>query len=262
MPSTDPEGIDPRIITRLRERASGSPSKDLYSRIVGRATETAQRTPPAPWALSRRPSAGLVAAGVAGVVVLLSAALLTRPPAGQRAAPGSSSVGGLTTATATATTTLGADRPTRDPARPAPPSSCPVTVPSPPFVPPSPFPRRYPHLEGDSQYAWYGTPSLWTALDTRGEVWWALPRTDLGLTNKTFWYSAAYSVLREPVPDIVVRAVKLDTGEMLEGEWPTNAVDGSGESMLVGVDVPSTGCWVFTGAYRGAKLTFTVWVAD
>jgi hypothetical protein len=32
-------------------------------------------------------------------------------------------------------------------------------------------------------------------------------------------------------------------------------------AMLVGVDVPTAGCWEITGRYGGHELSFTVWVA-
>jgi hypothetical protein len=32
--------------------------------------------------------------------------------------------------------------------------------------------------------------------------------------------------------------------------------------MLVGVYVPTPGCWEITGEYRGEKLSFVVWVKE
>jgi hypothetical protein len=31
--------------------------------------------------------------------------------------------------------------------------------------------------------------------------------------------------------------------------------------MLVGVDIPTLGCWEITGQYNGTELSFVVWIA-
>jgi len=47
----------------------------------------------------------------------------------------------------------------------------------------------------------------------------------------------------------------------LHASTATNAfADDIGSSILVGVDIPSTGCWEITGQLKGKYLSFVVWV--
>jgi hypothetical protein len=81
------------------------------------------------------------------------------------------------------------------------------------------------------------------------------------LTTKIFWASVDYDYHKEEYPDLKV------TGRRLDGNAPplvtdeaTNAFPGPGAAMLVGVYVPTPGCWEITGDYKGQKLSFVVWV--
>ncbi len=132
------------------------------------------------------------------------------------------------------------------------PASCPVTrPPNPPFVPPSPFPPTAPPLY---QGFWFGTEALWT-----------MPRTDgiwRGLAWKVFWWRRGYDYQSDPRPDLIV------TGRRLDAPAPPFTVSGAtngnrsdiGSFMLVGVDVPTPGCWEITGQGAGANLSFVMWV--
>ena len=40
----------------------------------------------------------------------------------------------------------------------------------------------------------------------------------------------------------------------------TNAFPGPAAAMLVGVYIPTPGCWEITGEYKSQKLSFVVWV--
>jgi hypothetical protein len=59
------------------------------------------------------------------------------------------------------------------------------------------------------------------------------------------------------------------TGQRLDGKAPlvkvlkaTNASAADiGDAMLVSVDFPTLGCWQITGKYKGAELSFVVWLA-
>jgi hypothetical protein len=86
--------------------------------------------------------------------------------------------------------------------------------------------------------------------------------------DRTFWWSENYSP-SEPAEVTV-------TAEHLNGSAPTvkyGAVVGSGfnpfmlapthESVtMVGVGKPESGCWELTAEYRGASLSYVVWVSD
>jgi len=59
------------------------------------------------------------------------------------------------------------------------------------------------------------------------------------------------------------------SGERLDAAAPpllaseaTNAYAADiGSAMLVGVDLPTLGCWKITGKYSDSELSFVVWVA-
>jgi hypothetical protein len=140
----------------------------------------------------------------------------------------------------------------------APPADCPITVPpEPPFVPPPPYDQL--GFEGEF---WYGSNALWTAARHNG-TWEALPHNPGGYTQKVFWWREGYVWTEEPEPNLEVTAERLDAEapsvHVLKG---TNAYAADiGSAMLVGVDLPTLGCWKITGKYGGTELSFVVWVA-
>jgi hypothetical protein len=136
---------------------------------------------------------------------------------------------------------------------------CPLTKPNGAFTPP-PRPGADYDLSGDRR--WYGTAKLWTWLMVDGEVWAGLPRSDAGLTQKTFWWREGYDVRREPTPAITVLGMRLD-GPGRFGFGPgTNASFGQGSAMLVGIQVPEPGCWEVTARYYDESLSYVVWVGQ
>ena len=139
-----------------------------------------------------------------------------------------------------------------------PPPSCPITVPQdPPFVPPSPYDTL--GFEGEF---WYGSNSLWTVVRQDG-IWEGLPHNPTGYTQKVFWWREGYIWNEEPEPEIIVTGERLDaSAPPLIASRGTNAFAADiGSAMLVGVDLPTLGCWKITGKYGGTELSFVVWVA-
>ncbi len=143
--------------------------------------------------------------------------------------------------------------------RPVAPASCPVTrPPAVPFTPPGE------HKMGkDDNNFWWGTEKLWIALPKSGTVWGWLPRApgEPDLTAKIFWGSVDFDHHRKEDYDLKV------TGRRLDGDAPpiwvdkvTNALFVPNAAMLTGVHVPTPGCWEITGAYKGRKLSFVVWL--
>jgi len=142
-----------------------------------------------------------------------------------------------------------------------PPASCPVTILSASqFTPPSPY-------ELSDKTFWLGTEKLFIAIRKSGEVWGWGPHEPgqedqvQPLTTKTFWGSLDFNYREEYPPKLKV------TGKRLDGEAPplltlpaTNAFPGPAAAMLVGVYVPTPGCWEITGEYKGQKLSFVVWL--
>jgi hypothetical protein len=137
---------------------------------------------------------------------------------------------------------------------------CPVTKPEPAFTAPLPSPAKPPE---NYQSDWFGTADLYTMLRFGGEVWRGLPHNPDGLTQKTFWWSSNWPFRSELEPNVSVVGVRLDGPGRFEAGHPgTNASADFGVAMLVGVDIPTTGCWRLTATYRGADLSYIVLVED
>lgn len=146
-----------------------------------------------------------------------------------------------------------------------PPASCPVTAPpAVPFTPPGPYEPIEP--SANRKIFLLGTEKLWTDVRKSG-VWYWAPHAPghehevQPLTAKTFWGSVDFNYREEYPPKLKV------TGRRLDGEapplltlTPTNAFPGPAAAMLVGVYVPTPGCWEITGDYKGQKLSFVVWL--
>jgi hypothetical protein len=149
--------------------------------------------------------------------------------------------------------------PSVDEQRPVAPASCPVTrAPAVLFRPPG-----LPEMGKDDNDFFFGTEKLWTALLKSGAVWGWAPRgpDQPDLTAKVFWGSVDYDRHREGNADLKV------TGRRLDGDAPplvanrtTNALGDPYDAMLTGVYMPTPGCWEITGAYKGQKLSFVVWL--
>lgn len=153
------------------------------------------------------------------------------------------------------------DPATRPDAHAAP--SCLVTVPSEqPFVPTMSAPATPPEAY-DKQ--WFGTAGLWTLLDTEGETW-RLQSHEGSYGQKTVWWSENFDVWSgEYEPDIAVTARSLDNADLIvtAGSPGTNgSTPADGSFMLVGINLPATGCWEVTAVYKGASLTHTVEVIE
>jgi len=121
-----------------------------------------------------------------------------------------------------------------------------------PFTPPDPY-----ELDDSGNSFWLGTEKLWTALPKSGQVLGWGPHAPghehevQPLTAKTFWASVNFNWKTEYPPELKV------TGRRLDGDAPplltmraTNAFPGPAAAMLVGVYVPTPGCWEITGEYR------------
>lgn len=138
------------------------------------------------------------------------------------------------------------------------PAACPVTQPSAsPFVPPPPYSPDAPY-QGEF---WYGTEVLWTLLSTDG-TWRQLPQNKGVYTQKTFWWKKGYDWRTEPTPSLTVTGKRLDgSAPPLEASVATNGYHDDLKSfMLVGVDLPTAGCWEITGHSEGHDLSFVVWI--
>jgi len=133
--------------------------------------------------------------------------------------------------------------------------ACPVTTPS----------QQTSTLPVKTNYEgrfWYGTPALWTNLPNDG-VWWGLPRDGAGYGQKTVFWREGYVAIDEPNPELTVSGRRLDSpSEGFSFSDSTNGWDASGDFMLLGISVPTKGCWEITATYKDVKLTYVVEVVD
>jgi hypothetical protein len=67
----------------------------------------------------------------------------------------------------------------------------------------------------------------------------------------------------DPEPALLVTAARLDgDAPLVTASKATTASAGDiGSAMLVGVELPTLGCWKINGKYGEEELSFVVWVA-
>jgi hypothetical protein len=140
------------------------------------------------------------------------------------------------------------------------PKSCPVTQPpTPPFVPPYPI---------QTDGFWFGTDRLWIQLPTEG-TWKGLPHyrpTDTAFRQKLFWWREGYDWHNDPQPMLKVTGKRLDspapplgTDEHANAGWTD---DPDHPFIVVGIDIPTLGCWKITGRFEDAELSFVICVTQ
>lgn len=145
------------------------------------------------------------------------------------------------------------------------PESCPVTVPGEnAFTPEGEAPEDPPAVYED---VWFGTPDLWTLVSPEGEVWSDLPRdADGTLTERTFWWSANYSAddpgeIRVTAEQLGGSGLTFEASETAGSGFDPFMTQPTHESVtVVGLDLPNTGCWRLTATYKGATLSYVIWV--
>jgi hypothetical protein len=117
----------------------------------------------------------------------------------------------------------------------------------------------------DPETKLYGDENGLQVFISREGVWDQLPPgRDGGYGQKIFWKYPGYSWTEDQTPDLDITAEQLDgEGYFVQTEPATNAFAESlyGSAILTGVGFPQAGCWQITGEYRGATLTFVVWVS-
>ena len=137
-----------------------------------------------------------------------------------------------------------------------------MTIP-PGFVPPQPYPSD-PSIDG----VWYGTPDLWTILDSNGAVWDLPVGKDGHVGDKTLWFNERFS--SPEGEDSSGNTVITVTARNLERSEPEAVQKGEGLAfnshvrhfVLIGLEVPKPGCWEVTARYEEAELSYVMLVKD
>jgi hypothetical protein len=127
-------------------------------------------------------------------------------------------------------------------------------------VPPAPYPS--------AGAFWIGNENLWTNIPSDG-VWNGLGHYapgDSRFRQKLFWWHQGYDSRFENPPELKV------TGARLDGPAPPFEMDEHANAgwkndrdhpfMVVGVFIPTVGCWKVTGNYKGEELSYVVWVSE
>jgi hypothetical protein len=132
--------------------------------------------------------------------------------------------------------------------------ACPVTKPpAQPFVPPAPY-----WTDHGPDCFWYGTESLWTLLGVQGT--WRMGRRTVYTTKLVYW-RRGFDWRREPEPELIVTARRLDREVPSVSDEHANAVFVTGPqpaALMTAIDIPTTGCWRLTAQCRDQKLSFVV----
>jgi hypothetical protein len=116
-------------------------------------------------------------------------------------------------------------------------------------------------VNSNSSHAWYGGEAL-AALIPKNGIWTGMgPEKDFG--DKFWWWRLGYDAKVEPVPDLEITARRLDGSAA--SIRVSNATSGYSSnrnviwnSMLVGMEFPTSGCWEVTGTYNAVETLILV----
>jgi hypothetical protein len=132
-------------------------------------------------------------------------------------------------------------------------SDCPVTL-------PSNSPVELPAPDG---MGWYGSESLAVLIRSDGK--WTSTRPDRNYGDKLWLWRRGFDARAETQPDLVIEGVRLDRADATQRVHVNNATNAMGQDwhrMLVGMELPSAGCWEFTARYKNVgivhELTFVL----
>lgn len=125
------------------------------------------------------------------------------------------------------------------------------------FVPPAPYPRQLPSTDT----FWYGSELLWTNIPLDG-VWHLKNDVDQHgayVTKLIFWHRGFdWRKEREPKFTFTARRLDVDAQPIVQSGAIPIFVTGATPAMMIGVNLPSAGCWKLTADYRGHALSFLV----
>ena len=107
--------------------------------------------------------------------------------------------------------------------------------------------------------AYFGTDRLWTMFPIKGVL---KGTTASGATHlELVWFRQGYNQWVEPTPRLKVHGKRLDgTARGVAVSQPKFIGSTPRNAMLVGLDIPDSGCWQITGRFEDEELAFVVWV--
>lgn len=136
-------------------------------------------------------------------------------------------------------------------------ATCPTTPPpTHAFVPPPPYWQTAP-----GGTFWYGNDGLWTELSAES-VWHTRGNVDKdgGYMTKLIFWHRGFDWRNEFKPKFSFTGRRLDAAAppiTIHGATPV-FVPTAVSAMMIGLHVPTPGCWKFTARYHGNALKFVV----
>ena len=82
-----------------------------------------------------------------------------------------------------------------------------------------------------------------------------------GYRTKLIYWRRGFDCRREPEPELIVSAKRLDRKAPSVAADSARAVFVKGDTpaaMMTAIDIPTAGCWEVTAQYRGHNLNFVV----
>ncbi len=86
-----------------------------------------------------------------------------------------------------------------------------------------------------------------------------LPQDNDGYVQKAVFWREGFVALEDLKPALTVSGRRLDaTASTFSFSDATHGWDDTGDFMLVGISIPTEGCWEITAEYQDTKLTYVV----
>jgi hypothetical protein len=108
----------------------------------------------------------------------------------------------------------------------------------------------------DSSHGWYGSEALAALIPKNGKWNGMGPKRNYG--DKFWWWRRGFNAKLEPSPQLVVSARRMDGQEgsfelaNASSGYSSNP-DSDWNSILIGMEFPSAGCWEIIGTYNDAE---------
>ena len=117
-------------------------------------------------------------------------------------------------------------------------------------------------MTASGSHARYGSELLAVLLPVDGK--WIGMGAERNYSDKFWWWRLNCDAQTEPQPDLRISGLRLDhPAPTIEITDPTNAYGNNWDAMLVGMELPTSGCWELRATYQGAQeLTVVVLVGQ
>ena len=109
-------------------------------------------------------------------------------------------------------------------------------------------------------YGWFGSEELAALIPQNGQ--WISMGKQHNYRNKFWWWHNGYNADSRSEEFLILEVKNIETGESYTVDNATNARTGSDDyewnSMLIGLEFPSSGCWKITGKHNDQELDIIV----